>query len=201
MAIATGNAALSNIAVGSSAATALALGSAVVWQREQPPVVKETTVVKYTAASGLPDWEADIIGTLSSLSIPNRESIEKVEIGSDVIEIGPSTFANCTSLTSVTMPDSVMYIDSSAFQACSGLTSVTIPRSVVEINDDVFYNCSSIADVYCYPEPSQLVWTESECDDFKADGSTVCHVKAEYLSEYREKFTGEVNVVFVGDLT
>lgn len=28
------------------------------------PVVKETTVVKYTAASGLPDWEGDIVGDL-----------------------------------------------------------------------------------------------------------------------------------------
>lgn len=28
----------------------------------EPPAVKETTVVKYTAASGLPDWEGDIVG-------------------------------------------------------------------------------------------------------------------------------------------
>ena len=26
------------------------------------PVIKETTVVKYTAASGLSDWEGDIVG-------------------------------------------------------------------------------------------------------------------------------------------
>lgn len=26
------------------------------------PVVKETTVVKYTSASTLPDWEGDIVG-------------------------------------------------------------------------------------------------------------------------------------------
>ncbi len=26
------------------------------------PVVKETTVVKYTATSGHPDWEGDIVG-------------------------------------------------------------------------------------------------------------------------------------------
>ena len=36
------------------------------------PVVKETTVVKYTAASGLPDWEGDIGGELTYNSIPNR---------------------------------------------------------------------------------------------------------------------------------
>lgn len=36
------------------------------------PVVKETTVVKYTAASGHPDWEGDIVGELAYNSIPNR---------------------------------------------------------------------------------------------------------------------------------
>ena len=29
------------------------------------PVVKETTVVKYTAESGFPDWEGDIVGELT----------------------------------------------------------------------------------------------------------------------------------------
>lgn len=39
------------------------------------PVVKETTVVKYTAASGLSDWEEDIVGELGNSSIPNMSDI------------------------------------------------------------------------------------------------------------------------------
>ena len=36
------------------------------WIRDHHgPVVKETTVVKYTTASGLLDWEGDIVGELT----------------------------------------------------------------------------------------------------------------------------------------
>jgi len=51
------------------------------------PVVKKTTVVKYTAASGLPDWEGDIVGELTISSIPNKSNIAEVEIGSHVTSI------------------------------------------------------------------------------------------------------------------
>ena len=50
----------------------------------------------------------------------------KVEIGSDVTDIGEGAFYNCSGLTSVTIPDSVTSIGSDAFYDCSGLTSVTI---------------------------------------------------------------------------
>ena len=194
-----GNIEAAGVWVGATKATSVFIGNTEVWEAATPP--SPLTKVKYTAASGLPDWEGDIFYTLTSSSIPNRTSIEEVQIGSDVVEIGNAAFVGCTNLTSVTIPDSVAYIDSSAFKNCTGLTSVTIPSSVVDIRDDAFYNCSSIANVYCDPGPSDLEWMESECDDFKADGSTVCHVKAEYLTAYQTKFTGEVNVTFAGDLT
>ena len=77
---------------------------------------------------------------------------------------------------------------------------MTIPNSVTNIEADAFYECTSVTDVYCWPNPANLTWDEDGCDDFKEDGSTVCHVKAEYLTAYQSKFTGEVNVTFVGDL-
>jgi len=54
---------------------------------------------------------------------------------------------------------------------------VTIGNNVAEIYADTFYNCTSVNDVYCYPNPANLTWTEGNKDDFKTDGSTVCHVK------------------------
>ena len=182
------------------------------------------TRVKYTEASGRPDWEDDITGELSSTSIPNISDAEEVEVGTNVTSIGVDTFSdcsgltsvtigngvesiegrafyNCSGLTSVTIPDSVTNIGSEAFSGCSGLTSVTIGNGVESISYDVFYGCTSVTDVYCYPNPENLYWGEDSCDDFKSDGSTVCHVKAEYLAAYQSKFTGEVNVTFVGDLT
>ena len=46
------------------------------------------TKVKYTAASGLPDWEGDIVGELKDDSIPNKAQIEHVDIGTHVTSIG-----------------------------------------------------------------------------------------------------------------
>ena len=109
------------------------------------PVVKETTVVKYTAASRLPDWEGDIIGELTSSSIPNRSDIAEVEIGSHVTVIMGEAFIGCSSLASVTIPGSVTDIYEGAFQGCTSLTSVAIPDSVTNIGIAAFLGCSSLA--------------------------------------------------------
>ena len=54
------------------------------------------TKVKYTEASGLPDWEADIVGPLLDNSIPNKTSMQSIEIGNGVTGLGTSAFAYCT---------------------------------------------------------------------------------------------------------
>lgn len=102
------------------------------------PVVKETTVVKYIASSGLPDWEDDIVGELTDSSIPNKSSAVVVEIGSHVTSIRNSAFYDCNELMNVTIPNSVMSIGDYAFYYCYSLSSVTIPTSVTSINDFAF---------------------------------------------------------------
>ena len=104
------------------------------------------TRVKYTASSGLPDWEGDIVGELEEESIPNKSNAEVVEIGSHVTSIAVA-FGDCTNLTSVTIPDSVTNIGYEAFCGCSGLTSVTIPNSVTNIEGFAFGYCSGLIDV------------------------------------------------------
>lgn len=108
------------------------------------PVVKETTVVKYTAESGLPDWEGDIVGELTDNSIPNKSDIAEVAIGSHVTSIGDDAFYGCISLTSVSMPDSVTSIGESAFNWCYNLMNVTISNSVTNIKYRTFYDCSNL---------------------------------------------------------
>lgn len=57
-------------------------------------ITGRATKVKYTTASGLPDWRGNINGELKRESIPNIEQAETVDIGLDVASIGEEAFFN-----------------------------------------------------------------------------------------------------------
>ena len=91
----------------------------------------------------------------------------------------------------------VRVIGTSAFQGCSNMTSVTIPYTVEIIEDDAFKGCTKVEDVYFYTETlNEVAWSDNYTDDFKADGSTLCHVRPD--SKWGK--VSHVNVTFVPDL-
>ena len=110
------------------------------------------TKVKYTAASGLPDWEGDIVGELSGRTtnpyyttlIPDVLSADNIQIGNQVTSIGRWAFNGCSGLSSVTIPNSVTSLGDGVFINCSGLMSVTIPGSITSIGMNVFSGCSGL---------------------------------------------------------
>ena len=57
---------------------------------------------------------------------------------------------------------------------------------------------SAISDVNLYANPDNLTWGNTKMS-FKENKATQCHVLAEHLSTYQNKFSS-VNVTFVGDL-
>ena len=105
---------------------------------------QSATRVKYTEASRITPREQtfNIEGELRSISIPNRKSIEEVDIGSAVTSIGDDAFCNCSGLTSVTIPNSVTSIGGGACGGCSRLTNVTIGAGVTSIGFGAFSNCN-----------------------------------------------------------
>ena len=125
-----------------------------------------------------------------------QDKFTSVEIENGITSIGDSVFDGFSNLTSVSIPDSVTSIGDCAFSSCESLTSITIPGSVTSIGVDAFWGCTGITDVYCYADPSKLTWNEDYCDDFKSGKATICHVPAEYLSDYNTKFGNIVNVTF-----
>lgn len=104
----------------------------------------KTTKVKYTDGRNV---ELNIKGTLGRGSIPDREYISELDIGSAVTSIEYSAFKGCTNLTSVTIPNSVTNIGPDAFRDCSSLTSVMIPDSVIDVASDAFRDCSGLTEV------------------------------------------------------
>ena len=129
----------------------------------------------------------------------NINDITSVVVESGVTTVGKNAFYACTGLTSVTLPEGLTKIGVKAFRNCNHLTSITIPSTVTSIGSDAFFACSAMTDVYLYPDPANLAWDDGDCDDFKANKATQCHVLAEHLSAYQTKLNS-VNVTVVGDL-
>lgn len=140
------------------------------------------------------------ITALGRDSLSNASDLELLHLPSTLTAINTDAVNGCVKLTEVDIPNGVTTIGDHAFANCSALKKVTIPESVTMIDEDAFYRCSTTDDVYCYPNPANLTWDEEDEDDFRPNGSTKCHVKAQYLSAYKTKFEDEVNVTFVGDL-
>ena len=153
----------------------------------------EVTYKSYEDYSYNEGWD------ITTANIP--ASVEYNSVTYSVTSIGDYAFRSCSGLTSITIPNSVTSIGDGAFRGCTGLTSVTIPNSVTSIGAEAFYQCTNITDVYCYPNAADLTWNDGSCDDFKYDGSTVCHVHADQLEAYESKFNSTVNVTFVAPPT
>ena len=91
-----GNIEVAGVWVGATKATSVFIGNTEVWEAETPPAPPSPlTKVKYTSASGLSDWEGDIVGELSGASInsptsqiPNVTNSIEIQIGSHITNIG-----------------------------------------------------------------------------------------------------------------
>lgn len=75
------------------------------------------------------------------------KGIESVVLSENVVTIGNSAFANCSSLSSVTIPDSVKNIYDYAFYGCSSLKSIVMPKSSETIGDAAFSGCSALKSI------------------------------------------------------
>ncbi|MBR6117408.1 MAG: leucine-rich repeat protein [Paludibacteraceae bacterium] len=104
-------------------------------------------------------------------------------------------------IKSVTLEEGVTHIGENAFGWMSELKTITIPSSVTSIGEDAFYWSKAVDDIYLSADPSNLTWVlpYSADNQFKPEKATRCHVPADLLTAYQEKF-GTLNMTFVGDL-
>jgi hypothetical protein len=68
------------------------------------------------------------------------KSLERVDIGDDVIDIDGWAFKACEHLDSVTLGDSVINIGDSAFYNCIRLLRLDVPQTVKSIGEAAFYS-------------------------------------------------------------
>lgn len=110
------------------------------------------TKVKYTEASGLPDWEGMISTEISGTSgqattqIPDVNYAISVELGNGVPGIGDYAFYDCSNISAITLNAKIKDIGDYAFKGC-GITTLTIPNKVTNIGDYAFEDCESLESI------------------------------------------------------
>ena len=130
---------------------------------------------------------------------PSGENAIDIVLGNGLTKLSEYMFSTAM-MKSVTLQEGLLEIKQGAFQYCGYLTSITIPSTVTHICD-AFVSCEKLTDIYCYANPANLTWDDTNSDDFieSPAKTTVCHVKSCELAAFQTKFA-HVNVTFVGDL-
>jgi hypothetical protein len=82
---------------------------------------------------------------ISSRLFYSCQSLETIEIPSDVTAIGDSAFEKCNSLSRIKLPDSLIDIQNRVFRECSSLLEIVIPAKVVAIGSSTFESCFSLS--------------------------------------------------------
>ncbi len=136
---------------------------------------------------------------------PSGENAIDIVLGNGLTVLSKYMFSFAR-MKSVTLQEGLLEIKQGAFQYCAYLTSITIPSTVTHIwgdgvYGDAFVSCEKLTDIYCYANPANLTWDDTNSDDFieSPAKTTVCHVKSCELAAFQTKFA-HVNVTFVGDL-
>ena len=88
----------------------------------------------------------NVVG-LSDYALSNCGNLTNISIPNCVLNIGAYAFHGCASLKTIIIPDGVLHINDSTFEDCYSLTSVSIPNSVTTIGEFAFSDCYSLASI------------------------------------------------------
>ena len=124
-------------------------------------------------------------------------ALTSVDIPGSVTDFGDYAFVSCSDLKSVTLHEGLTTIPACVFYKCYSLKTLNIPNSVTYIGEDAFIGCTGLEKFTCLANPDNLTWNDSNRDDFKYNGSTICEVRKDYLDKYLANFA-HVNVTFTG---
>ena len=139
---------------------------------------------------------SDSVKNIGNGAFKDCTGITQVYSPSGLLTIGDSAFEGCTGINEVNITNSLTSIGEKAFKNCSNITSsIVIPRNVTYIGEDAFYGCTQVYKVICNADPRNILWCDTEHDDFKEDGSVICDVSYFYYEDFVSTLS-HVNVTF-----
>ena len=109
-----------------------------------------------------PSWLDEAYLSLSgSVNVPSTVTNNGTVY--NVIRIGGSAFANCSSITSITISEGIIDILFNAFSSCTSLTSAYIANSVRTIDYMAFSNCTALTSLTMGVTDRMGEWVFSDC--------------------------------------
>jgi len=101
------------------------------------------------------------------------QTLESIELSSNLVTIGEEAFYNCNSLKEITIPNNVTEIGNAAFGMCSVLSAVTIGSGVEKIRESAFFNTYGLETVTVLattpPEASISMFYRINGEDFSGN--------------------------------
>ena len=141
----------------------------------------------------------DGVTSIGEYAFTSCEKLESVIIPSSVKTIDECAFSGNKALKSLFLPEGVTTLGKNAFGSCYKLKTITIPSTMTRIDLYAFFCCDAVTDVYCCADPDKLDYHDKFGSAFQNNKATKCHVYADKLATYQEKFP-DAKVTFVGDL-
>lgn len=89
----------------------------------------------------------DYYGTQTNFIIP-----------SEIDELAPYAFNDCTQLRKVTVHQGITAIPNGAFYDCTSLTEVNLPNGLVSIGEFAFWGCCSLESIHLPDSIEQIKW-------------------------------------------
>lgn len=118
---------------------------------------------------------------------------DEAYVGESHNATGDITILDKITVNDVDYPVTRIGVNSFYGENSENITSVHIGSAMKYIDSEAFYTCDNVTDVYISADPEQLTWYDGGHDDFKRDGTTICHVSD---AAAWAKFLGEVNLTF-----
>lgn len=82
--------------------------------------------------------------SIYSYAFADCESLEEIELPSELTTLGSYAFQDCHYLNTVKLPDSISSIENNTFDGCHNLSNIKLPATLKEIKQYAFHKCESL---------------------------------------------------------
>lgn len=113
-------------------------------------------------------YEGKIVSAIRGEAFIQCKSLQSVEFGTSIVEIGMWCFYECDSLTNLAIPTGTKRLSALVCYKCPNLKAVMIPSTIESIFKNAFKRCDSLTTIVCAmekaPEGFMQGWNDTSAE-------------------------------------